>query len=207
MKSPKITIIKGRGIVLKEDNIDTDRIMPARFLKCVVFDDLGAHVFADDKLAMQAKGEAHAFDDARFKGASILFVGRNFGSGSSREHAVAGLKRWGMDEGSPGIGLIVACGEFSDIFFVNALNNGIPCVLISKGEWEAFVAQISEDPCVEFTFSLTSMLISCGSLSASCRLQRPNAHSAFLEGTWDTVNVLLEAGEQIEKTLAQLPYV
>ena len=203
----RITAITGRAIILSEENIDTDRIIPARFLKCVVFDNLGEHVFEDDKKAMHVKGQTHPFDDPRFKGAAILFVGRNFGSGSSREHAVAGLKRWGMDEGSPGIGLIVSYGEFSDIFFVNALSNGIPCVIVSKDDFEEFVKKISEDPCTEMLFSLERMTLSTGTFTVSCRFQRTNAHTAFLEGSWDTLHLLLKAGKKIEKTMENLPYL
>jgi len=191
----KVTRVDGRGAVLRGDDIDTDRIIPARFLRCVTFDGLGEHAFEDDRL--QAKGN-HPLDDERYAGARILVVGRNFGCGSSREHAPQALMRWGF-------GAFV--GEsFAEIFFGNCVALGLPAVTMTGAELERLMDAVELDPQQELALDLAA-----GTLTSRAGTQKiampEGARRQLLEGNWDATAVLLEARDAIQKTAASLPYV
>ena len=191
----KVTRVDGRGAVLRGDDIDTDRIIPARFLRCVTFDGLGEHAFEDDRL--QAKG-THPLDDERYAGARILVVGRNFGCGSSREHAPQALMRWGF-------GAFV--GEsFAEIFFGNCVALGLPAVTMTGAELERLMDAVELDPQQELALDLAA-----GTLTSRAGTQKiampEGARRQLLEGNWDATAVLLEARDAIQKTAASLPYV
>ena len=194
-KMSHLTTITGRVIILPEDDVDTDRIIPARFLKCVTFDDLGNHVFANDRAQAREKGTFHPFDDPQFRGASILFTGSNFGSGSSREHAVQALMKWGIKA-------VVAYGKYSEIFFSNALANGLPAVLLAQPDWQALVARLKKDAHREVVINLEKMMVAD---VYHCTFQQYFARNALLSGEWDMLGILLEAGDEIEKALQRLP--
>jgi len=187
--------VEGRGCVLRGDDIDTDRIIPARFLRCVTFDGIGEHAFEDDRL--QSKGN-HPLDDERFAGASILIAGRNFGCGSSREHAPQALMRFGFR---------AFVGEsFAEIFFGNCVALGLPCATLPRDELQRLMDSVDVDP--EQTLVLD---LGRGTLTSRLGAQRidmpAGARRQLLEGTWDATAVLLEGGEAIEATAAHLPYV
>jgi 3-isopropylmalate/(R)-2-methylmalate dehydratase small subunit len=191
----KVTRVDGRGCVLRGDDIDTDRIIPARYLRCVTFDGLGEHAFEDDR--NQAKGN-HALDDDRFAGARILVVGRNFGCGSSREHAPQALMRWGF-------GAFV--GEsFAEIFFGNCVALGLPAVTLASAELERLMDAVELDPAQELVLDLTA-----GTLTSRAGVQKiampDGARRQLLEGNWDATAVLLEARDAVQATAARLPYV
>ncbi|MCX5739573.1 MAG: 3-isopropylmalate dehydratase small subunit [Proteobacteria bacterium] len=191
----KVTRVDGRGCVLRGDDIDTDRIIPARYLRCVTFDGLGEHAFEDDR--NQAKGN-HALDDDRFAGARILVVGRNFGCGSSREHAPQALMRWGF-------GAFV--GEsFAEIFFGNCVALGLPAVTLASAELERLMDAVELDPAQELVLDLTA-----GTLTSRVGVQKiampDGARRQLLEGNWDATAVLLEARDAVQATAARLPYV
>jgi 3-isopropylmalate/(R)-2-methylmalate dehydratase small subunit len=191
----RVARVAGRGAVLRGDDIDTDRIIPARFLRCVTFDGLGEHAFEDDR--QQAKGN-HPLDDARFAGASILIVGRNFGCGSSREHAPQSLWRFGFR---------AFVGEsFAEIFFGNCVALGLPAVTLARAELERLMDAVELDPAQELVLDLGA-----GTLVSRVGVQRvampDGARRQLLEGTWDATSVLLEAGPAIQATAARLPYV
>ena len=191
----KVTRVEGRGCVLRGDDIDTDRIIPARFLRCVTFDGIGEHAFEDDRL--QAKGN-HALDDPRFAGAHLLIVGRNFGCGSSREHAPQALWRFGFQ------GFVGA--SFAEIFFGNCVALGLPCVTLAEGELEKLMESVELDPQQELVLDLAKGTLS-SKLGAQAVAMPDGARRQLLEGTWDATAVLLAAGDAIDATAARLPYV
>jgi 3-isopropylmalate/(R)-2-methylmalate dehydratase small subunit len=191
----QVPAVSGRGIPLVGNDIDTDRIIPARFLKCVTFEGLGEHAFADDRL--QANGQ-HPFDQPQYQGATILVVNRNFGCGSSREHAPQAISKWG-------IGAIV--GEsFAEIFFGNCVALGIPCVTADAAAVKQLQAAMAADPQRAVTVNLNAMQVQCGDISAPVYLSE-GARNMFLSGTWDACGQLVAQAEQIRSTAAKLPYV
>ncbi|RIL04783.1 MAG: isopropylmalate isomerase [Proteobacteria bacterium] len=191
----KVTRVAGTGCVLRGDDIDTDRIIPARFLRCVTFDGLDEHAFEDDR--RQAKGN-HPLDDERFAGARILVVGRNFGCGSSREHAPQSLMRWGFQ---------AFVGEsFAEIFFGNCVALGLPAVTLPRAELDRLMDAIELDAKQELVLDLAA-----GTLASRAGVQKiampDGARRSLLEGTWDATAVLLEAQDAVQRTAARLPYV
>ena len=191
--SERIARVEGRGLPLRGDDIDTDRIIPARYLRAISFDGLEQHVFEDDR-----KTSAHPFDDTRFTGTRVLVVQRNFGCGSSREHAPQAILRWG-------IGAIV--GEsFSDIFFGNAALIGLPCVGARRSDIDALIERITREP--EQTLRIDLETLTCESSGFSCALAMPaSARDAFVSGTWDTTGMLLDRFDEVRRVTERLPYV
>lgn len=202
MDSKRIRL-SGRAISVRGNDLDTDRIIPARYLRCVTFDGLGDHAFEDDRAQARKAGQAHPFDKPEFQGAEILFVNANFGCGSSREHAPQSLIRWGA-----GIKAIV--GEsFAEIFFGNCLANGVPCARVGKSAIEALMAANEADPGRIFTLDLEAMRITAtgaeGDLTFPVEMPE-GARKSLIEGRWDTTAELFEAREQILARAASLPY-
>ncbi len=191
----KIERVEGRGCVVRGDDVDTDRIIPARFMKEVTFDTMGEHAFEDARLA--AKGE-HPLDQERFHGASILVVGQNFGCGSSREHAPQSLMRFGFN------GFIG--GSFAEIFFGNCTALGLPCVTLSDADLASVMDSIELDPTqsIEIDVRASKVRSRAGELEAGIPA---GTRQMLLEGSWDATRVLLDAGDLIEQTAAALPYV
>ncbi len=191
----EIKSIKGRSFSIKGDDIDTDRIIPARFLKCVSFSALGEQVFADDR--KELKGN-HPFDLERNKGANILIVNDNFGCGSSREHAPQALMRWG-------IRLLV--GEsFAEIFFGNCLALGIPCLTASKKEIIKIQKLVDENPKQIWSFKLDELSISNQKETIKLNLEE-GAYKMLYSGKWDATSQLLDEEERIKKIFRNLPYL
>ncbi len=186
--------VEGRGCVLRGDDIDTDRIIPARFLRCVTFDGIGEHAFEDDR--KQAKGD-HPLDDARFQGASILIVGRNFGCGSSREHAPQALMRFGYRA--------FVGASFAEIFAGNCTALALPCVTLDERELEALMDRVSLDPGQQLVIDLVARTLSSRAGSVPLGL-RDGVRKALLEGSWNATAVLIDAGDAIERAAQRLPY-
>ena len=185
----EINSIRGRSLVIKGDDIDTDRIIPARFLKCVSFSALGEQVFADDR--KELKGN-HPFDLDQNKGANILVVNDNFGCGSSREHAPQALMRWG-------IRLII--GEsFAEIFFGNCLALGIPCMTASKQEITKLQNLVNENSNQIWDFNLKELSISNQKESFKLNLEE-GAYKMLYSGKWDATSQLLDEEEKINNTV------
>ncbi|MDH3520457.1 MAG: 3-isopropylmalate dehydratase small subunit [Myxococcales bacterium] len=191
----RIERIVGRGCVLRGDDIDTDRVIPARFLRCVTFDGLGEHAFEDDR--KQAKGD-HPLDVARFAGAEILIVGRNFGCGSSREHAPQALQRRGFRA--------FLGASFAEIFAGNCTALGLPCATLEAADLARLMDAVEADPEQEITLDLEASRVHCRAGSFAAHIA-PGAREQLLQGSWNATAVLLEAGERIERTAASLPYL
>ena len=190
--SSSISELNGTGILIRGADIDTDRIIPARFLRTLTFDDLGQHVFEDDR-----KEGGHSFDDPRFQGASLLFVNQNFGCGSSREHAPQALTRWGIK---------AFVGEsFAEIFFGNCVAIGLPCFTASAADIEALMTAVESNPQQEMRVDVAAQSITCGSRTFPAAI--PNgARGQFVDGTWDALGQLLEASDEVAATAKKLPY-
>ena len=190
----RIASIEGGACVLRGDDVDTDRIIPARFMKVVTFDDMGRHAFEDARKA--AKGK-HPLDDPRYSGAKILIVGNNFGCGSSREHAPQALMRFGFKA--------FVGGSFAEIFAGNCTSLGLPCVTLPADALAKLMDSVELDPQQRLKIDLVARTISsrAGVLPAGIP---DGVRMQLTEGTWDATRVLLDAGEAIERTAASIPY-
>ncbi|MGH2412158.1 MAG: 3-isopropylmalate dehydratase small subunit [Microcystaceae cyanobacterium] len=187
--------VSGQGISLVGSDIDTDRIIPARFLRCVTFDGLGEQVFADDRT--QANGQ-HPFDLPQYQGANILVVNGNFGCGSSREHAPQAIVKWGIQ---------ALVGEsFAEIFFGNCVANGIPCVTAAPEIVKQLQALLQKNPQTPMTVDLEAMQVRCGDVSAPISMGE-GSRQMLLTGTWDSCGQLIKHAEQIKTAASKLPYL
>jgi len=191
----EIKSIQGRSFTIRGDDIDTDRIIPARFLKCVSFSALGEQVFADDRKELNGN---HPFDLDHNKGANILVVNDNFGCGSSREHAPQALMRWG-------IRLII--GEsFAEIFFVNCLALGIPCLTASKEKIVKLQNLVEKTNNQIWNFNLKNLSISNQKETIKLNLDE-GPYNMLYSGKWDATSQLLDEEEKINSTFNNLPYL
>jgi 3-isopropylmalate/(R)-2-methylmalate dehydratase small subunit len=199
MQDPKRTLLAGKAIAVPGNDIDTDRIIPARFLRCVTFDGLGEHAFEDDRKQLAQAGQRHPFDDPARAQARILVVGRNFGCGSSREHAPQALMRWGR-------GLQAIVGEsFAEIFFGNCVVLGIPCLTAAADDLAKLSAAVQADPALEITVDLIAQQVRFGTSSIAATMP-DGPREQLVSGRWDTTFELLEGVRAIEKTAGALPY-
>jgi 3-isopropylmalate/(R)-2-methylmalate dehydratase small subunit len=189
-----ITRVTGRGLPLRGNDLDTDRIMPARFLRAVTFEGLERHVFEDDRAA----DPKHAFNDPRFTGASILVVNRNFGCGSSREHAPQGLARFGIKA--------IVGESFSEIFLGNAAVLGMPCFSADHASVDALQSAIERTPDLSIEANVESGVVTAGDLRIAASL--PAAlRDSFLSGQWNPTAMLLEKFESVRAVSQKLPYI
>ncbi len=193
----KIESRSGRGVVVRGDDIDTDRIIPARFMVAVSFAGLEDHVFSDARYAADGTPKDHAFNNASFAGASILVVNQNFGCGSSREHAPQALMRWGIRA--------IVGESFAEIFSANCTAMGIPAVTAAASDVASLMDSVELDPAQEVTVDVVAGTITSRVGTAPVQLPA-GARSQLLDGTWHVVGTLLEARAQIAATAAQLPY-
>ncbi len=195
---PAIASISGRGVPVRGNDIDTDRIIPARYLRCVTFEGLGAHAFADDRSQLRAAGKLHAFDDPRFVGARVLVANANFGCGSSREHAPQAIAKWGVQA-------LVAV-SFAEIFFGNCLAMGIPCLTLAPVDIEALQRAVEADPALEIHLDIDARTVRAGSQSWSAGLA-DGPRQMLLRGSWDATSGLVEGLDEVRRCAARLPYV
>ncbi|MEW6775967.1 MAG: 3-isopropylmalate dehydratase small subunit [Bdellovibrionota bacterium] len=197
MALAKIKGLEGRGVYVAGDDIDTDRIIPARFMKCVTFDGLGQYAFYDVRFDEKGKPKSHPLNDERFKGASILFSGKNFGCGSSREHAPQSLHKFGIRA--------VVAESFAEIFFGNCTTLGIPCVTLTRAQIEEIGKIIEKDPKANIAINLEKKELQVGGKSYSFEMKEV-ARSALTAGQWDPIGDLLEGAEKVNALAAKLPY-
>jgi 3-isopropylmalate/(R)-2-methylmalate dehydratase small subunit len=186
--------ITGRGIPVTGNDIDTDRIIPARFLKAVTFEGMGEHAFEDAR----KQNPEHPFAQAVYQGASVLVVGQNFGCGSSREHAPQALMRWGIRA--------IVGGSFGEIFFGNCLMLGIPCLTATQADLEWLQKAIGRTPQEPVVVDVDRQEVRFGDRVVRATVP-DGARNQLVNGTWDSTAVLLEAGAAIETTAGKLPYV
>ncbi len=193
-----ISRVEGTALSLPGDDVDTDRIIPARYLLSVTFEGIERGVFEDDRKARRGSASPHPFDEPAFAGASILLVNRNFGCGSSREHAPQALQRWGIRA--------IVGESFSEIFSGNALALGLPCVTAAPEAVRALQETVDRDPAAPAVVDLAGRSVRVGALS--CPVALPEAvREAFLSGAWDATGLLLERFEEVEAVAKRLPYV
>jgi len=198
MSLEKITQVTGRGVYVPGDDIDTDRIIPARFMKCVTFDGLGEFAFFDARDAAKAEGKTHPLDDARFAGSSILLSGSNFGCGSSREHAPQALYRFGIRA--------VIAESFAEIFFGNSTTLGMPCVAMKQSDISALAGLIESDPAALLTIDLSEGKVSIADMDFLAFLP-DHVREALVSGRWDAIADLLEGLDDVRTRANTLPYM
>lgn len=190
--------VKGKGIVVRGNDIDTDRIIPARYLKEITFNRMGEFPFFDERFGEEGKLLDHPFNDARFKGAEILFVNRNFGCGSSREHAPQALFRWGIKA--------IVGESFGPIFSGNCVMIGVPTVTVSAETMEELMTFVEADPDTVISVNLDDKTIS--HKHGRVAFEMPESHhNALTTGSWDSAGLLFENMEQVERVARGLPYM
>ncbi len=192
--------IAGRAVPVRGDDIDTDRIVPARYLRTVTFEGLGEHAFEDDRAQLTAQGKRHPFDDPAYAGATILLANKNFGCGSSREHAPQALVRWGE-----GIGAIIA-ESFAEIFHANCFSLGVPCVVVDGATCRRLMDRCESDPALRFVVDLEKSRLLVGDEVTGFDMPE-GVRKRFVEGSWDSTTELLGNQDSIEQTRRRLPYM
>jgi 3-isopropylmalate/(R)-2-methylmalate dehydratase small subunit len=198
MDSRYIDKVSGRAVPLRGHDIDTDRIIPARFLKCVTFENLETHAFEDDRKQLAERGITHPFSDPKYVGAAILLVNGNFGCGSSREHAPQALQRWGIRA--------VVGESFSEIFFGNSVALGMPCLTVSARDAEDLLSAVEHNPQATVTVSVGAQTVGLNGKTYQANIPA-GAREALTSGIWDATGLLLDDFDQVRAVAKNLPYV
>ena len=194
MAIERVVEIRGTALPVRGDDIDTDRIIPARFLKSISFEGLEDHLFEDDRQQLAT----HAASNPAYRSAAVMLVNANFGCGSSREHAPQAIRRRGIRA--------VVGQSFSEIFFGNSVVLGMPCPTASAETLAALMTAVEQDPSTEIAIDLSAMRVTANGQSYELSLP-PAAREAFLDGSWDATGLLLERFEEVEAVAGRLPYV
>lgn len=198
MALEKITQVTGRGVYVPGNDIDTDRIIPARFMKCVSFDGLGEYVFYDVRKDAEGKDRVHPLNEERFKGASVLISGMNFGCGSSREHAPQAIQKYGFRA--------IIAENFAEIFFGNCTTLGIPCASASSEDLRKLTAAVEANPQLSITIDVTAKQVRFGDQSIEVAI-RESARDGLINGRWDAIGELLEGVPAVKELAKKLPYL
>jgi 3-isopropylmalate/(R)-2-methylmalate dehydratase small subunit len=198
MSLAKITQVTGRGVYVPGNDIDTDRIIPARFMKCVTFDGLGEFLFFDVRKNADGTNKPHPLNDPRFQGATVLLSGANFGCGSSREHAPQAIQKYGFRA--------IIAENFAEIFFGNCTTLGIPCVSASREDIAKIAAALEKNPQTEVVVDVTKQEVRFGGQSVKAQI-REAARDALINGRWDPIGELLEGNAAVKATAAKLTYL
>jgi 3-isopropylmalate/(R)-2-methylmalate dehydratase small subunit len=194
----KITRVSGTALPMRGNDIDTDRIIPARYLKEVTFARMGEYPFFDERFDSAGKKKDHVFNDPEYRGAAILFVNKNFGCGSSREHAPQALHRFGLKA--------IVGESFAAIFAGNCTMMGVPTVVVDAQEMERLMKSVEEEPRTEYTIDLEAKTLTYGSRAIAIDLPE-TYRSALTSGSWDSTALLRANLEQVKQTAAKLPYI
>ena len=198
MALAKITQVTGTAVHVPGQDIDTDRIIPARFMKCVTFDGLGEYAFYDVRKHADGSDKAHPLNDARFQGASILLSGANFGCGSSREHAPQALYRFGFRA--------IIAESFAEIFFGNCTTLGIPCVVATAQDIQVLAKEIERNPKLEVTVDLTAERVFFEDEDMPVTVLH-SAREALTTGQWDPIAALLDNKDKVDAKIRELGVV
>jgi 3-isopropylmalate/(R)-2-methylmalate dehydratase small subunit len=198
MALEKITQITGRAVSVPGNDIDTDRIIPARFMKCVTFDGLGEFLFYDMRKNADGTDRPHPLNAPQFRGATILLSGANFGCGSSREHAPQAIQKHGFRA-------IIAEG-FAEIFFGNCTTLGLPCLSATRADLQQLAAAIAADPALEVVVDVAKPEVRFGGRTIRATL-RESARDALVNGRWDAIGELIEGVPQVRTVAGRLPYL
>ena len=198
MALEKITAVTGQAVHVPGNDIDTDRIIPARFMKCVTFDGLGEYLFYDVRKDADGNDRAHPLNDARFKSATLLLSGANFGCGSSREHAPQAIQKYGFRG--------IVAENFAEIFFGNCTTLGIPCAVAARADIAKVAAAIESDPKIEVTIDVEAQVVRYGAESIPAEI-RGSARDALLNGRWDAIAELHEGVPDVQTVASSLPYM
>ena len=196
MSLSPIKKISGRAVPVEGDDIDTDRIIPARYMRCVTFDGLGEFLFRDIRETPEGQSKNHPIDQAKFKGSTILVSGMNFGCGSSREHAPQAIVRAGYQA--------VIAGNFAEIFFGNSTTLGLPCVSAKKEDLQALTQLISAEPATEVEIDLEKLKVRAGKLSFPVSM-KASAQQGLLSGRYDAIADLLANLPKVKDLAATIP--
>ena len=193
-----INKVVGTAVPVPGADVDTDRIIPARFLKCVTFDDLAEGMFYDERFEEDGSSKGHPFDAAAYAGSSVMVVGPNFGCGSSREHAPQSIRRSGYNA--------IVGVSFAEIFFGNSVNLGMPCVSLSLEDNDKLTKLVQANPTQELALDLSAKTVTFG--ETVFPMDMPDgAREALMNGKWDTIGELVSNDAAIEATAATLSYV
>ena len=193
-----VTKITGRAVPVPGADVDTDRIIPARFLKCVTFDDLAEGMFYDERFEADGSSKGHPIDQAIYQGASIMVVGPNFGCGSSREHAPQSIKRSGFEA--------IVGVSYAEIFFGNSTNLGMPCVSMSEADNEKLMQLVAANPAEVMSIDLEALEVNFS--GTTFKITMPDgAREALVSGKWDAIGELVDQQGKADAVAASLPYV
>ena len=195
-----VSQVSGRAVFIPGADIDTDRIIPARFMKCVTFDGLGEFAFYDVRFNSETGEKTdHPLNDPRFEGASILLAGVNFGCGSSREHAPQSLKKFGFNG--------VIAESFAEIFFGNSTTLAMPCVIASAADIAALRDAVDKDPSTVVTIDVDALCVRSSNGLDFAVTMPDSARDALVSGRWDPIQELLDSESAIEAKARELHYV
>lgn len=199
MALEQVKQVSGRGVFVPGADIDTDRIIPARFMKCVTFDGLGEFAFYDVRFDAQGNRTNHPLNDERFQGASILVAGMNFGCGSSREHAPQSLRKYGFNA--------VIAESFAEIFNGNCTTLAMPCVVASASDVASLRSALEENPQTVITMDLVALRVTTdGGLDFPVTMPE-SARDALISGRWDPIQELIDNESKIDERAKALGYV
>ncbi|MFL2847934.1 MAG: 3-isopropylmalate dehydratase small subunit [Coraliomargaritaceae bacterium] len=198
MNENSITKIEGKAVFVPGDDVDTDRIIPARFMKCITFDGLGEFLFYDVRYKEDGSKKEHNLNDERFSEATIIVGGNNFGCGSSREHAPQSIQKAGFN--------VVIAGSFAEIFFGNSTNLGVVCVVVGDDDRKQIADLIEKQPELVVSIDLEALKVNLGEYSFDCSIKL-DARKSLLEGSFDSLSELLEGNSEVDTVVSRLHYI